>query len=233
LDLCKFNCVLPKQLIGILKKGNWIKTGVGIDNDINLISKNFNLGQCSGYIDMQTMFTMFEVGNPNLNSLSIKLNLPVHKIDRDNKFDWSKPLSVEDVEYCANDAYISYLLGKLFIDSARTPLLQKLSVTTPSETTEHIGVIRFPTGITNYVGALQEHSQQYRLPPPEYINQDCVSGEFVCRCIYNGIEKEGRSRTKKGAKTEAAKECFNELIKKEAPKECFDESIKLKTPKKV
>ena len=48
INLVNLGPVLPKKLMKLLKNESWIKMGVGIDNDMQILSQNYNLGYCSG-----------------------------------------------------------------------------------------------------------------------------------------------------------------------------------------
>ncbi len=213
LDLCKFNKILPEKLIKILKKNVWIKTGIGISHDMELLSKNFNLGQCSGSIELLDVFNMWNIDNPSLENVAQKLGISISKVKRkDKSYDWSNPMTLEDAEYCAIDAYLSYLIGEIFLSSSKNYFTQKLN--SENKKININPIIRQPI-ITdkNYIGSLNEYSQKNKISLPEYIDKGIIDGEFCFTCILNNISADGFGSSKKIAKTISAKNVYD-IIKK-------------------
>jgi len=129
IDLCKFERDLPQNLIKILISDSWIKTGIGISNDLSYLSINFDLGQCNGGIDLKIIAQLRGCQSPNLFDLyqsvaDFKYTDFVEKHKKksglDGRIDWSMDMTFEQIEYASMDAIMSYKVGKYFIDAIMT-----------------------------------------------------------------------------------------------------------------
>ena len=119
IDLCQFcdNQELPDNLIKILKLESWIKTGVGIYNDIIYLSNNYCLDQCNGYYDLKIIGQLKDI-NCSLIGLHNRISGDNNKKDYSNTIcDWSQKLTEEQIKYIVQDSYMSYIVGKCFISN--------------------------------------------------------------------------------------------------------------------
>lgn len=210
IDLTKIGPDLPSSLIEIIKSENWIKTGVGVGNDITYLSDNFDLGQCNGGIDIKHFAELAGCTTPNLEHLNNTLGFhPIDKSIIKTKCDWSEPLTVAHLKYAANDAIASYNLGKKFIIDAVGSLKQYF---VSDEGKASRSSIKLSSGKSqNYVGMLQEHAQKNKFDVPIYVVEVLETNKFKCVCSYldKTIECEGQS--KQSAKNVSAK-CMVGLV---------------------
>lgn len=122
IDLCKFPREMPYNLLKILMSESWIKTGVGLSHDLSLVSYCYELGQCNGCIDVKIFAELYGVKSPKLTELYRLITGQVtnkdRKIDDTTEIrDWSKSLTMENVEYAAFDAVMSYVVGYAFVSN--------------------------------------------------------------------------------------------------------------------
>jgi hypothetical protein len=117
INLIDLGC-MPNKLKNIIMSGSWIKMGVGVDMDMKILSANYCLDQCNGGFDVKNIAQINNHPNPNLESLynqyvggNIKKKGNCSKIH-----DWTKKLTIEQINYAAMDAIMSYQLGMFFID---------------------------------------------------------------------------------------------------------------------
>jgi regulator of replication initiation timing len=149
--------------------------------------------------------------------------------------DWSKDLSVKQIEYAAFDAYMSYIVGKYFIQTCvnsmtkfASPIKYKLNIIDNLDNLDNlddlnsldneIKQILVKSIEENYIGRLQEFAQKRNLSLPIYnVVHDKVSSNnahnFKISCKFESIITYGLGDNKKDAKNESAKNMF-EMIDK-------------------
>ena len=116
IDLGKFDDI-PKQLIEILKNDSWIKTGVGISNDLIILSHNYSLGMLVGCIEIKNIGIICGIPNPNLLELyKLLINDNHMSKSKNTSFDWSQELTLSQIKYARNDGYMSYMIGKKILN---------------------------------------------------------------------------------------------------------------------
>lgn len=114
------NGSIPVKLKEIIKNASWIKYGIGISNDLRILSNRYGLGQCNGGIEIENILLMSKMVYPNLDNAYEKiinkdikkseLNKPKTKLY--SLIDWSKEkLSEDEIKYAAIDSKKSYELG--------------------------------------------------------------------------------------------------------------------------
>ena len=102
--------IYPSNLLNILTKESWIKMGVGIDNDLSILSDNLNLKHCSGSIELSNIALMSKINNPSL--VELYNSLFQSDIKKSKVIcDWSQDLDIHQIKYAAKDSIISYNLG--------------------------------------------------------------------------------------------------------------------------
>lgn len=229
IDLCKFNKQLPDNLIKIITKESWIKTGVGISNDLKYLSYNFDLGQCNGGIDIKIFAELKGCMNPNL--LDVYKNVSnnmygdyLKKIKKSKKhhqnIDWSLDLTMEQIEYAGMDAYMSYIIGEYLITGLMSPQFDKFKCNIAdnndtNRTNDSNKQIIIATSLVskNYIGILQEYSQKNKIELPVYqdINCDNKNYKFKISCKFKDIITFGYGDNKKEAKTSSARKMLQKL----------------------
>lgn len=225
IDLVKM-AFIPDKLAELLKNESWLKTGVGISNDILLLSVNYNLGQCSSCLEMKNIASLCDIATPNLLDVyrTMTGDFSMNK-DRVQLSDWSLEFTLEQIRYARNDAYMSYVIGKKMI-GIMCPALKNTLVKIDESSCimkctddpvfsgkKQPLCIKMPTtDITNYVGRLQEYSQKNNKAMPIYEETTTsVKGTFVCGCEFEGKKVTGFGKNKKDAKQDAAKKMFDIL----------------------
>lgn len=226
IDLCKFNKCLPDNLIKILVTESWLKTGIGIANDLKYLSYNFNLEQCNGAIDIKLFALLKGCINPNLLDIykNIAGNTSIDNIDKIKKknynVDWSEDMTIEQIEYAGTDAIMSYIIGEYFVNNIiKNPHFDKLKC----EIDQNDGIIHkkstskilITTSVTNknYIGVLQEYSQKCKINLPIYEDTECDNKNynFKIECKFKGKITYGYGLNKKDAKTNSAQKMAENL----------------------
>lgn len=212
INLTKLKKTIPKQLFKVISSESWIKMGVGIENDLNILSNNYNLGHCAGSIELKNLGILGQLESPNLaNMYNLFHDSNVEKID--SVCDWSKDkLSAEELDYAAEDARMSYKLGKKIL----MPALQGITNIEKKEKKDIEAVINttVPDVQLNYIGKLQEYAQQNRLLLPEYsctalTMNSMPAFKFVCK--FDGKKTECTYDSKKKAKQRVSKLMIDQL----------------------
>lgn len=203
IDLTKLGPNLPEKLTDILTSGNWIKTGVNIDLDMKYLADNFNIKFCSGFIDVSTFASLTGETNPNLANLcNIKKN------DKIRIRNWSLPLTVEMMEYCAMDGFCSHMLGEKIISNITNSLNVNIDVQNNKKDMQ-IKIGQTPS--VNYINLLQEHAQKNKLNLPEYIFEQQDEQVFTVTCNFLNVSIKTTGNNKKAIKLQAAKFLYDEL----------------------
>lgn len=218
IDLCKFNKMLPDNLVKIITAESWIKTGIGISNDLKYLSYNFDLGQCNGGIDIKQIAELKECHNPNLfdvfhNTSNNQYNdtIKKHKKKFDPNTDWSNDMTMEQIEYAGMDAYMSYKIGEYLINGIiKYPQFDKLKSKIKMD--QQI-LISTPIAVKNYIGRLQEYTQKNKINMPiyQYQGHDLTTNKFQISCTVQNITTNGYGANKKDAKISAAKYMLKKL----------------------
>jgi hypothetical protein len=174
IDLCQLGNGLPKTLVEILQADNWVKMGVGVSNDIIYLSKNYEIGHCGGVFDVRTFAILANFPNPSLDEIYTKIvdGTSYGKI-QNKEGDWSKPLTIQQLKYAGHDAYMSYIVGKYFLDKfIKLDKKDKLFVETKEETKYSMDIspmsLKVDCTEENYIGFLQEWVQKKNYPLPYY-----------------------------------------------------------------
>lgn len=211
---------LPKKLIKILKSPAWIKAGVDVENDLKILSRNFEIGHCSGGWDIKYLAQYFGVKTPSLKYLSKEIL--GRRISKSSSLDdWSRrPLTGSMIKYAITDSKMSYLLGKYCMDSVSSmflSIIQKQEINVRSSNLllknlisvgkPHITVKKNQYNFQkNYIGALNEHSQKNLMPVPVYTYKVIGEQRFKCFCDYLGKKISAKAGSKKKARRKVARE---------------------------
>lgn len=115
MNLVKMKYPLPKNLIKLLTNEAWIKVGVGIELDLKILSNNYELGHCSGGIEMRNIALLAHHTTPNLENLFSQFVTPYKKRTH-SIHDWSIELTREQILYAGFDAIMSYRLFNSMIE---------------------------------------------------------------------------------------------------------------------
>jgi hypothetical protein len=199
------NIISNRRLVNLITKDSWIKVGIGIDNDLNIVSQNLGLGQCGGGIELVNICLLAKISKPNL--ISVYNRVFNDNIDKDSSIcDWSQFLDERSIEYAARDGYYSYMLGKSILQ----PAIDKLANISKSDGPV-INIINrniSPNQFINYVGKLGEYAIRNSHSPPSYIDANSCNNDeykFVCECKFLTFSVSGYGNNKKTAKQNAAK----------------------------
>lgn len=207
IDLTKMATV-PDKLVNILKNESWIKTGVGISNDMLILSENYSLGQFNGHIEMKNIGVLCGIEEPNLLEMYKLLSHDISMTKFKTQLsDWSKDFTLEQIKYAKNDAYMSYIIGKKMFNVI-CPVLKNTFMheihSNDKIISKPIALKMSQTDQINYVGKLQEYAQKNEISLPKYIEFIKEPHEFGCGCIFNEKKCIGDGKNKKDAKQNAA-----------------------------
>ena len=115
-----YNCVInllndsyPKaphaELLKILSSKNWVKVGVGVERDLEMLSVVYNLGHLQGGVDLQPFALQKGHTRPGLSALS-KIYCPEEPKPSESIMswrDWSTRLTGDALAYAVKDAELS------------------------------------------------------------------------------------------------------------------------------
>lgn len=193
---------MPTNLENVLISSNWIKTGVGIDLDMNYLMSNFNLSGVPFYLDLKTFYSLQGESNPNLENILRKELGEFSKNDSTVK-DWSNELDFKSIKYAVEDAYYSYSLAKKFIPGYSDTMVKKLD-----EFEYEVSDIQ-----ENYVNRLQEFFQK-KYGFINCINQHKTESGYIISLEFEGQLYENLYKDKKIGKQEFSREMLLILLKK-------------------
>lgn len=211
INVCEFGKFLPNELINIITSEKWIKTGIGINLDMAYLTNNFNLKITNGNIDIATFASIMKIKTPNMNHLLEAFNL-TDKINKKSKKDsindWSTNITLEMIQYAANDAFASYYLGSKIIDAMTNNVL----IDPKYINNDKPQLIIANNCDENYIALLQEYAQKQNIKLPEYSFFDNKNG-FKCTCTFIDVSMSAENNNKKTAKKQAAKYVYEHIIK--------------------
>lgn len=208
IDLVKMTAV-PNKLVDILKNESWIKTGVGISNDMLILSENYSLGQFNGHIEMKNIGVLCGIEEPNLLEMYKLLSHDISMTKFKTQLsDWSKDFTLEQIKYAKNDAYMSYIIGKkmfnIICPVLKNTFMHDIQSYDDIIVSKPIALKMSQTDQINYVGKLQEYAQKNEIGLPKYIELTKGPNSFDCRCIFNEERCIDKGKNKKEAKQNAA-----------------------------
>jgi dsRNA-specific ribonuclease len=231
INITKMQKDIPKNLINLLVSESWIKYGVGVEGDLRIISKNYNLGHCAGGIELSNLASMAKINNPNLERLYNTL-IGDHVKKTSSICDWTTDLNREQLMYAARDAIMSYQLGIEILAPSLEHIINTFNESSASSKLE-LNFINYDdnkiknnivndqidnhANEVNFVGKLQEYAQKSKVPLPTYtcIEKDNKQYELVCKFLDLHISSKSVG-SKKGAKHDAAKEMYTNILKIES-----------------
>lgn len=228
-NVVKMKC-LPKKLQKMITSQSWMKMGVNVENDLSILSENYNLGHCSGGIELQNLAIAAGIQRPNLVNI-YNLLFDANEKKGCSICDWSSDLSQESLDYAAKDAIISYQIGVAILDPSINYLCKnskrikkfeneysvefvdidnphkknkKVIIVDDSDLSPDISDILNING--DCVSRLQMHSQKNNKKRPIYIFTKCKGHEqkYKCTCKYDGKMTTGEEIGKKKSKQLAA-----------------------------
>jgi len=216
IDLCKFDGILPQNLINILTSDAWIKCGVGISNDLLYLSNNFQLGQCNGGYEMRTLALLAGFDNPSLENIYSRLyNTDYEKVKRYSCSNWTNDMTIEMVRYASEDAYISYMIGIKLFQTLKTSLSSTFA---SFKTNDDHKMEKRLADVTidgvnkiNWIGRLQEFAQKnkFQIPIYESTESDNTEFRFCVICQFENFIQNGYGNNKQEAKQDASLKMFN------------------------
>lgn len=229
IHLAKMPPPIPKKLIHLFKSDAWTKVGVGLDNDIKILTRNYNLEYCSNVKDLREFALLAKIPNPSLeNMYNILFNKNIKK--GKGKGDWHNELTNKDIDYAAKDAIMSYKIGwSLF--SVVSEFLRDMSINddiqikvihnpyslshfnnsninsnTSNENNDEINNNVIDT--TDYISLLNDISQRHNFDRPVYEDQGIIENEFTYTTTFADLTANGAGKNKKDAKKDCAKKIY-------------------------
>lgn len=223
-DLCKIGHELPADLISVLESENWLKFGVGITVDMEILAFQYNLKKYDGVFDMGIICKYLGCSTPNLEHLYNSFNCSPDKFKKTNDryVDWSKDMTTSQIKYASGDAFASYNIGKEMMKYTKTSfdiMFEKYKSTAQEQCpSANCTSIELPTVNNNFVGLINEYSQKNKMPLPifDYVRQGDL---FVCKCdmeMPNGkiTTTSSPNTNKKNAKHEVCKKIYEVYLSK-------------------
>lgn len=206
---------LPKKLVTMLTSDSWVKFGIGIENDLRILSLNYKLGHCSGSIELKSLALMANHPKPNLEHLYNQF-IGGHVKKTDSVHDWSKELTDEQISYAARDAIMSYQLGMRIMKPTLDTIVKVIQVTSSNKLKINIGnddllpkkIEKSNDPHINYVGRLNEYAQWTKITLPKYDMMSDKSShpiKFNVTCHLLDKETSATGLSKQEAKTISAK----------------------------
>jgi hypothetical protein len=226
INLVKLKGIMPKKLVSIIKNDSWVKVGVGIELDLSILSDNYNLGHCSGGIEIKNLALLAHYKNPNLEALFSQF-IGNYTKKTSSICDWSQELTESQLLYAARDSIMSL---QIFNHIIKPSIDNLISIKNESDTKlNNILKIKFNNlntnamnmnmnnnniNTTNYIGNLNEYAQKNKLLSPIYEDKLIEDHKyhqqnnlpFSTLCKFNNIIIEGLGDTKKDARQNAAKQ---------------------------
>lgn len=214
INLVKIGKTLPNNLIKLIKNSCWIKGGIGVDNDLSVLSQNYNLGQCEGGIELKNIGLLAGLSSPNLEFMYNTLIGDTHK-KGSSICDWSKELNEEQLTYAAQDAIMSFHLTSIILEPSIKTIKNTMSEKNLNSklTINMINMenannnLEKDTHYVNYIGKLNEYAQKKSLSLPSYIELKRSLDNnypFKIECKFKDINTYGYGNSKKEAKHRSA-----------------------------
>jgi len=224
IDLCKIGCELPPNLSLILESESWLKFGVGITVDMDVLGFQYSLKKCGGVFDMGIICKYLGCPNPNLENLYNAFGCSSDKFKKTNdKYtDWSCDLTTAQIKYASNDAYASYGIGKemmKYTKKSMDTIFDKFIKTNNMDVPVCTASIEVPICKNNYVGALNEYAQKNKIMLPTF-DYSRLGDMFVCECHLETTSRgkvslsSNPNTNKKNAKNDVCKKMYDEYISK-------------------
>jgi hypothetical protein len=224
INLINMNGYLPNKLINVITNDAWIKLGIGIEQDLNILSDNFNLGHCGGGIELKNIILMSKINNPNLERI-YNMMIGSHVKKTKSICDWTKPLNDQQLQYAARDAIMSYQLGISILQ----PSIDNLISIKADKSTDSLLHINFKNNINvddnnnndnlkrtdNYIGILNEWAQSRNVSLPLYTmidyDRSISPTSFTIQCKVSNYIDIGKGSSKKKAKQISAMNVLKQI----------------------
>lgn len=210
INLKEIGLPLPTKLSHILTCEAWIKMGVGISQDLTYLSQSYDLGNCSGALELKNLALLGHVKNPNLSNLySFFFQELLRPKVESSCHNWLEPLTQDNFEYAALDAYMSFQIGQRILE----PMIARFK---SNQVTVISHNLQPDNNNENYVSRLNEIAQKFNYPYPTYITNkpNNTSVEVICQWpdltpqIFSNI-----NINKRIAKQESAKQMLDFINK--------------------
>ena len=232
IHLVKTGNNLSSLLKKILTGQSWIKVGVGIENDMQLLSDNYNLGHCKGVIELLNLALLAEIPNPSLENLYRHfIDLRYENTVNHTESNWVSDLTSDEIIYAAKDAIASYEVGIEFIGQTINSINythQRIAKYVSINNLEIVSSTEDISITDNPVGRLQEIMQSKNSPLPVYSTMSKISSrsrKIKIRCTCGDASTTGMSISKATAKSISASkmlELLETLDKDESDKESVE-----------
>ena len=223
INLVKMKLPLPNSLISIITSDSWIKVGVGIEQDLSLLSKNYILGHCGGGIEIKNLALLAHYPKPNLENLFNQFG-GGHTKQISGMCDWSQELTEKQIIYAARDAIMSLYVFKKMIN----PIVENLiNIKKNNNDILEIELINDNNKNNycnnndnnyneNFIGRLNEIAQAKKIDLPVYeeiIEKIGKTKMFKIKCYFNNNTTIGLGSSKKKAKHDASQKMYQKLSK--------------------
>lgn len=192
IDLCKIGKNLPGNLITLLKSESWIKCGVGISGDMDLLSYQYNLGNCNGVFNASLLCKFCGFSNPNLENLYniFSKNQDVFKKQDVKNRDWSQDMSLTQIKYACEDAIASHAIGTELLVNLKNSVSSLQNKNMIKNENKMESAIEIMVSNENYIGKLLEYAQKNKFKQPQFDFDLDSSKNFYCVCKFESNNKE-------------------------------------------
>jgi hypothetical protein len=166
---------LPEDIINLLENESWIKVGVGINNDLRLLSQNFRIYAIGG-IDILNIAYLAGHPSPSLQNLINEYVDPTFTKTQSSVIDWTHDgFHIEEQMYCAKDAIYSLKVFNVIIN----PTLTLIKNTIQSKI---INAQEPSLSLKLSQGIKLQDSEEQSLSPVSTINIEQVSSQTILDC---------------------------------------------------
>ena len=210
INLCQLK-LLPNSLVKILESENWIKSGVGINHDMEILQKAYQLQRVFGIIELKILASRSGIKYPSLEKMYQSLIGETTKHKGNTTSDWSQDLSINQIRYAHRDAIMSYQLYQTIMKST----FEKFNKIT-------IGDIMLPeskeikkeTDTEDYISLVNLYCQKNKIAFPKYLTISQTGSshqpEFTVQGNHTILQSEiyGIGSSIQKAKKEAAKKLY-------------------------
>jgi len=212
-------------LKNILESENWIKCGVGINNDIRYLSDNFELSICYSVYDLNIHHKLTtDDTKSSLDYLSKKYDVGKKLGSNSHLYDWGKDMYDQRmIKYAVNDSILSERLGRRIIlnedvvlqemefDDSQIKITNSQMNVASNVISDNIQIGKLNDcniqmkELANPITFLKEYADKKTIREPLYEISFGNDGLFACSCKFGNKESVGKAKNKKEAKTESAK----------------------------
>jgi len=199
---------LPKKLLKIITNDSWLKAGVGIGGDLSELSKNYNLGQCNGGIELSSFALIAGCTRPNLGNL-YKILLGKEGKKDHGSCNWALPLTKIGIEYASRDAIMGHKIYKIMMQ----PTINQLETTFLKDSELDLDILYYDFPRIDQIRRLNKWSKTQEIEEPSF-KTTCTHDNYISICHFGGEMTEGNGSTNMESKNNSAREMIKLMFGK-------------------